>query len=227
MTSDYSSLLKRIGECCPVFVPVTPQRKTEAEAPAFENLRMSPLRNTVLLQYLAKRGIPADIASEECVEVHYSIRGRENFSVGFRSRSGGIELRNPYFKGAVSPKDITCIRRDNGNRVNDTVLVFEGFMDYLSYLTLKRGFPVPDCVVLNSASNLPKAMDVLKGYSHVRCFLDNDRTGRNATQEIIRQCGKVSDMAVHYMPHKDLNEFLMARLGIAARLQKKEERNNG
>lgn len=208
-------------------VPVTPQRQPVVGPPAFENLRISPLCNTLLLGYLAQRGIPADIAARECVEVHYNIHGKRNFSIGFRSRSGGLELRNPYFKGSVSPKDITCIERNTENSVNTKVLVFEGFIDYLSYLTLKRGHPVPDCVVLNSASNLPKAMDILKRYSHVCCFLDNDRTGRDATQEIRRQCEKVSDMAVHYMPHKDLNEFLISRLGITATGQKKKEQKKG
>lgn len=195
-------------------MPLPSSRVSRPESPAFEEVRISPLRNTALLGYLAGRGIPADIASRECVEVHYRIRGKRNFAVGFKSRSGGLELRNPYFKGAISPKDITYVRRGTDEKDRSTVLVFEGFMDYLSYLTLKRGQPVPDCVVLNSVANLPKAMDILKEYGHVCCFLDNDKTGQTATCEIKRQCGKVSDKAVHYLPHNDLNEFLQERLKI-------------
>lgn len=110
-------------------------------ASAFEGLRVSPLKNTVLLDYLERRGIPSDIASRECVEVHYRMRGKWYFAVGFKNRKGGIEIRNPYFKGAVSPKDITHVSHNAGDRRQSPVLVFEGFMDYLSYLALKMGKP--------------------------------------------------------------------------------------
>lgn len=85
-------------------------------------------------------------------------------------------------------------------------------MDYLSYLALKNGQTVPDCVVLNSVTNLPKAVDILRSYGQVCCFLDNDEAGRKAVEEIGRLCEKVVDKAVHYLPHKDLNEFLQERI---------------
>lgn len=195
-----------------MFTPAAAPRKAVATPPAFEELRVSPLRSTVLLDYLAKRGIPSGIALEECVEVHYRTRGKWYFGIGFRNRKGGMEIRNPYFKGSTSPKDITHLRHESGGDGKMTVLVFEGFMDYLSYLALKQGQPVPDCVVLNSVGNLPGALDVLKGYGHVCCFLDNDDAGRRTTEEIRRRCGSVTDKAVHYLPHKDLNEFLQHRL---------------
>ena len=195
-----------------MFTPAQTPRKAAATPAAFEELRVSPLRNTVLLDYLAKRGIPSGIATRECVEVHYRTRGKWYFGIGFRNRKDGLEIRNPYFKGSTSPKDITHLRHGAGGNGKATALVFEGFMDYLSYLTLKQGKPVPDCVVLNSVGNLPGALDVLKGYGHVCCFLDNDDAGRKTTEEIRRRCGSVTDKAVHYLPHKDLNEFLQHRL---------------
>lgn len=193
-------------------MPAQASRKAADTPAAFEELRVSPLRNTVLLDYLAKRGILSGIATRECVEVHYRTRGKWYFGIGFRNRKGGLEIRNPYFKGSTSPKDITHLRHGSGGNGKTTVLVFEGFMDYLSYLALKQGKPVPDCVVLNSVGNLPGALDVLKSYGHVCCFLDNDDAGRKTTEEIRRKCGSVTDKAVHYLPHKDLNEFLQHRL---------------
>ena len=35
---------------------------------------------------------------------------------------------------------------------------------------------------------------------------------KKAVEEIGRQCEKVIDKAVHYLPHKDLNEFLQERI---------------
>ena len=67
-------------------------------------------------------------------------------------------------------------------------------------------------MVLNSVANLPKAVDILKSYGQVCCFLDNDETGRKAVEEIGKLCEKVTDKAVHYLPHKDLNEFLQERI---------------
>lgn len=118
----------------------------------------------------------------------------------------------PLFQGFDLPKGHHASQAWSRGNGKATALVFEGFMDYLSYLTLKQGKPVPDCVVLNSVGNLPGALDVLKGYGHVCCFLDNDDAGRKTTEEIRRQCGSVTDKAVHYLPHKDLNEFLQHRL---------------
>lgn len=210
--TDIPTVLQRIGSDFPAFRPVPSPAKGRTVASAFEELRVSPLKNTVLLDYLGTRGIPSDIASRECVEVHYRMRGKWYFAVGFKNRKGGLEIRNPYFKGAVSPKDITYVSHNAVDRRQSSVLVFEGFMDYLSYLALKKGQAVPDCVVLNSVANLPKAVDILRSYGQVCCFLDNDEAGRKAVEEIGRQCEKVIDKAVHYLPFKDLNEFLQERI---------------
>lgn len=104
-------------------------------ASAFEELRVSPLKNTVLLDYLGTRGIPSDIASRECVEVHYRMRGKWYFAVGFKNRKGGLEIRNPYFKGAVSPKDITHVSHNTGDRRQSSVLVSRGLW------TISRTWP--------------------------------------------------------------------------------------
>ena len=210
-----------------MFTPYAAPRKAAATPQAFEEMRISPLRNTVLLDYLAKRGIPSGIATRECVEVHYRTRGKWYFGIGFKNRKGGLEIRNPYFKGSTSPKDITYLRHVPKGDGRTTVLVFESFMDYLSYLTLKQGRPVPDCVVLNSVGNLPAALDVLKGYGHICCFLDNDDAGRKTTEEIRRQCGSVTDKAAHYLPHKDLNEFLQHRLKKAVETRAEPKLENG
>lgn len=219
--------MKGIEGHFPVSTPATAPRRAAATPPAFEELCVSPLRNTVLLDYLAKRGIPSGIAARECVEVHYRMRSKWYFGIGFGNRKGGLEIRNPYFKGSTSPKDITHLRHGMQGDGKTTVLVFEGFMDYLSYLALKQGKLVPDCVILNSVGNLPGALDVLKGYGHVCCFLDNDDAGRKTTEEIRQQCGSVTDKAAHYLPHKDLNEFLQHRLKKAVETRAEQKQGSG
>lgn len=59
-------------------------------------------------------------------------------------------------------------------------------MDFLSHLTMKGKETAP-CLVLNSVSNLPRAIAYLneKGSDSVRAFLDNNQAGRQALQSII------------------------------------------
>lgn len=208
-TTNIPDTLRMIASDFPVYHPVTRPQKARPVTPSFEGLRCSPLKNTVLLDYLSKRGISPDIACRECVEVHYRNHGKWYFAVGFHNRNGGLEIRNAYFKGATSPKDITIVK---GRESRSNCLVFEGFMDYLSYLTLKAGTGISDCIVLNSVNNLPKALDVLKEYDRIHCFLDNDDAGRRSVEEIRKHCRQVCDKSVYYLPHKDLNEFLQARI---------------
>ena len=113
------------------------------------------------------------------------------FAIGFPNMAGGYEVRNRYFKGCVAPKDITHIRQQGEPR--DTCFVFEGFLDFLSFLTIRQrespGMPCTDWqdyVILNSTANTDKALYPLAGYGHIHCMLDNDEAGRKAV-EAIRQ----------------------------------------
>lgn len=180
----------------------------------FEDITVKPLANVALLQFLAERQIPAAMAQPLCQEVYYKLSGKPYFAIGFGNESGGYELRNKYFKGCLSPKSITIT--GNGK---PSCCVFEGFMDYLSYLTLKLRYNIPqsqlkerDYIVLNSIVNVPKVLDRLEQYEQVFCFLDNDLSGINALDEIQKRCGyRMSDQSVHYREYKDLNDYLCGR----------------
>lgn len=66
--------------------------------------------------------------------------------------------------------------------------------------------------MLNSVSNLAKALTLLDGYGHIYCFLDNDAAGKRALEELGRKFGpRMHDMAPFYGGHKDLNEYLVER----------------
>lgn len=175
------------------------------EQPTFENVAVSKLDSPALLKYLAERGIPRNIAQRWCVQVNYRLHGKDYYAIGFENSAHGFELRNPFYKGSYPPKHITHI--GNGNpRCN----VFEGFIDFLSgvRLGINDGF---DAVVLNSVSNIGKALTVLPDYSVIACYLDNDEAGRAALARLRREMGdKIMDKSALYPDHKDLNEFLVA-----------------
>ena len=175
------------------------------EEPTFENVEVSRLESHVLLRYLADRGIPKEIAQRYCVQVDYELHGKRYYAVGFRNNANGYELRNPFFKGSYPPKHITIIANGNA-RCN----VFEGFIDFLSAecLGYNDGF---DTVVLNSVSNLQKAIPALGDYTVIQCYLDNDTAGRAALARLQREFGnKVTDKSALYPNHKDLNDYLMS-----------------
>ncbi|MDH6309012.1 DNA primase [Dysgonomonas sp. PFB1-18] len=170
-------------------------------------LSVSSLSNLSLLDYLKKRCISIDIAKEHCKEVHYSVNYKPYFAIGFRNDSAGWVLRSEPFKGCTS-MDIRTLRNDPDNQA---CLVFEGFMDYLSYLTLKNiQSAKQDVVILNSVINMPKTVEFIKQHPAIYTYLDNDDSGRKATEEIKKLCETVYDRSANYIPCKDLNEYLVS-----------------
>lgn len=175
------------------------------EEPTFENVRVSRLESPALLKYLADRGIPRDIAQRYCVQVDYRLHGKDYYAIGFENNAYGFELRNPFFKGSYPPKHITHIANGNA-RCN----VFEGFIDFLSAERL--GFnDGNDSVVLNSVSNVTKAITPFADYTVIQCYLDNDAAGRAALARLRREFGdRVMDKSALYPDNKDLNDYLMS-----------------
>ena len=166
---------------------------------------MRPLQDARLLGYLKERGINAHVAIPNCEEVRYRVHSKRYYAIGFRNEAGGLELRNRFFKGCIPPKDISLKR--NGS---DVCAVFEGFMDYLSAMQL--GIIASDCLVLNSVSNVEKALKVLGVYRRIECYLDNDDAGRRTLERLRTDFGeKVIDRSSLYADHKDLNEFLLSK----------------
>ena len=186
--------------------PVTPTNQEQR----IKILSTTPLIHPALLNYLSKqRCIAPDIAKHYCSEVHYSIAGKPYFAIGFKNDAGGWELRNAWFKGSSTPKSITTI-----NNNSDTVMVFEGFIDFLSYLSLK-GSPSPriNTTVLNSVANLRKAIPFLKTHKTVHAFLDNDEAGRKSLANLhdLLPDADVVDQTAFYRNYKDLSDYWQAK----------------
>ena len=206
-------------------------------------LGVKPLSHPKLLEYLQDRGINKDIAKSVCNEVHYEIKGRKYFAIGFKNINNGYEIRNTYFKGCIPPKDITIINNNTGkyecknvliqeydntstqayenvctqvykkdviHRHNNTstVNLFEGFMDYLSLLTLQPSQANVSAVVLNSVNNLDRAIPFISKHSKINSFLDNDDVGRVALTKLQSLKLPVEDISGRYSNFKDLNDYL-------------------
>lgn len=203
-TQNISEVIRMMSRS--TVIPTRPTQQTPCqESCPFEDIEIRELTHPALLKYLSSRGISSAVAIGQCVEIHYKRGGRNYFAIGFKNDAGGYELRNPYFKGCIAPKAITTMA-NYGTECH----VFEGFMDYLSYLVL---YDKCDAVVLNSIVNIPQALPVLERYSQVFCHLDNDAAGRMGTLQIATALGKkCADMAHEYEGNKDLNEYLMSNV---------------
>ena len=84
---------------------------------------------------------------------------------------------------------------------------YEGFWDFLSYLTLQKiEMTQYDVAVLNSVANVQKSLAFLAGHRNIFAYLDNDESGRRAVQVIKSSCFSVDDRSVKYAACKDLND---------------------
>lgn len=214
-------LLERIAKQTPhphtdSHVPFSFCRQSVSE-PMYRHLQVMELSSPALLSYLQERGINTELAKRECRELHFENKGKPYFAIGFPNMAGGYEVRNRYFKGCVAPKDITHIRQQGEAR--SMCYLFEGFMDYLSFLTIRvRNNPqyprltTQDYIILNSVSNLAKAEGILADYSRIGCFLDNDTAGQIAVRDLRTKFGeRMIDNSVCYRGYKDLNDYLCRR----------------
>jgi len=137
--------------------------------------------------------------------ISYEVRGRHYQAIGFANLSGGYELRDDKtFKGTIAPKDITPIFTDRA----EPVCIFEGFMDFLSFLSMKEEI-TNHCLVMNSVSNVARTIRYLndRHLTHIHAFLDNDEAGWRTVQDFIKAGFHVEDMNIHYKDFKDLNEY--------------------
>ena len=174
-----------------------------------------------LIEYAQSRCISKEILDRYCDEVTYSVSsklGSSFFAIGFKNNSGGYVLRSKVAK-ICSSSDVTTLGPD-GNltmEVNSKkVAVFEGFIDFLSLLSYnEKQEPGHDCCILNSVSNLEKALPWIVGHTNIMIFTDNDNAGRDTYQRITDYVSDsaeevcIYDMAELYKGHKDLNDKLV------------------
>lgn len=209
-STDLRYLMRCIANSYPVPSAQTvassfPQRHS---APSVEQFEVVPLEHRALVAYLQERGIPAHIAMANCKEANYSVNDKSYFAVAFENVSGGWELRNRYFKGCKGRKDISYLpwARDGPSA---ECAMFEGFIDYLSALTLGL-ISGADAIILNSVVNVNKAVPYLKDYRTINCYLDNDTAGQTALSELTAIYGPiVIDRSTLYSEFNDSNDFLV------------------
>jgi len=182
------------------------QKPLQEQEPAIKIHAIRPIISSSLMSYLIQRKISLDIAKKWLKELDISFTyGKHPDKVytvlGWRNDSSGFEIRTSFFKLSNSPKNITTIK----GSVHDRVLLFEGWPDYLTYLSMWGEQPY-DTIVLNSVSFLPSIIPMIRG-KIIHSYLDNDAAGDDAVALLRTESFKVIDCRISYKGNKDLNEY--------------------
>lgn len=184
----------------------------EKTSTGFEISSVGKITNLALIYYLQTRNIDLAIARQYLKEIifHPVHQKKAYFALGFPCWVQGYEARNKHFKGFVGHwKTITTFNLEQA----ETITVFEGFLDFLAYLTYQQTKKLTSGVmVLNSTTFRRKALEVIQTTkaSKVYLFLDNDWPGRQATkflQNQLKDQVTIVDCSQLYPSHKDFNDY--------------------
>lgn len=166
---------------------------------------IKPITDPDLLDYFVNERCISEVALQaNCSEILYiSPGGTTKKAVGFKNNRGGWELRSRDWKGGTAPKGVTEFKFDESGRC----YLFEGFSDYLSWLTLNGlSKPKDNVVVMNSIV----FWDRVK-YDCVIYYGDNDNGG-NLCKDNLKGAGKiVNDMRWKYNELNDVNQYLVEK----------------
>lgn len=132
----------------------------------------------------AERGINTELAKRECREVRYLTDGKPYFAVGFLSRSGGYEIFNKFFKGCIASRTLPTYGRNSRRRPATSSwaswITFPSLTLRLERCPDRCDLDWQDYIVLNSTSNLSKAIRPLGDYERIHYLLDNDKAGNGS-----------------------------------------------
>lgn len=181
---------------------------------SLSNIRVQPLNHYVLLKYLKEvRGINASIAKKYLRLVWYDNKQRKDlFAIGWMNDSGSFELRSAGkhdFKAITGKKDISTIIN---NADTKTAYIFEGMLDFLSALMMKKQMYLEGTVyVLNTTSLIKRLISELEKneFELVHTFFDNDNAGKEAESKLLELYSNSSTIRsqTFYNDFLDVNEY--------------------
>ena len=195
------------------FQPQNSIQKQNSLKQNYQITEIKELQNENLKDYLQQRGLSTKVYPL-VKEIHFRIDQKNLYAIGFENLSGGWELRNSFYKGSLLKKDISILNFNNEshsqNETGKRIVVFEGFMDALSFVEMKP-FYKGDVLVMNSISLLNRTKEYLKNYSEINLFLDNDKAGETCKNSILKSFSEAKDHSEIYALHKDLNDYLKSK----------------
>lgn len=133
---------------------------------------------------------------------------KDFFAAGWPNENDGWEVRNKYFQGCLGHKGLSFIEGHE-----DELVVFEGYMDYLSW-KFENEDAVPSVLVLNSLSLLPAGINRARKFEYIETYFDRDKAGLKASCDFKAALPMAKDRSNIYLGFKDYNEKLMDELKV-------------
>ena len=190
-----------------------PPQKIISKNKNYKILKINDLKHKSLINYLKLRCIDIDIAQKYCKEIYWETSsGSTIFAIAFENISGGYAVRNAFYKGDLITKNISLVN-NNLNKVK----IFEGFIDFLSFLSDKNTNKSSDFIILNSVAFIQGLQKnsfiyaLLSKYSSIECFFDNDLAGHNCFNQIESFFPMAIDKSNLYSGFHDYNDFLLRK----------------
>jgi len=190
----------------------------ENQSFSYEVIRIMPHDNNFILsRYLENRGLN-DIANGRLSTVYYRNKNdpedeRTFYALGWQNEQKNWEIATANgFKSSIGPKEISIIPGLSGH-----IAMFEGYLDYLSWLKLDPIEILPTVIVLNSISMLNRAIEWATNIPKIDIYFDNDEPGMRSTRELLIKLPQATDRSNEYTGYKDYNERLVAELKEATR----------
>lgn len=211
----FQEVLEKIVNTCESLVPYLSaannyKRQQMAEKkPNYKILDIKDLgSNAAIGSYLESRGI-SGVAKGRLKEIYYCVedddKKRSNFfAAGWQNEQGAWEVRNLYFKGCLGHKAISYIPNSPKR-----LAVFEGFFNYLSWLT-KNPLVDDSVLVLNSLSLLQPGILKARDLRDIALYFDNDPSGWQATKDFNAAIPWARDCAGIYTGYNDYNDLIVA-----------------
>lgn len=165
--------------------------------------------NFVLSKYLDERGVK-DVAEGLIWEIYFTNqadtdKNKKFYGIGWQNRKGNWEITNSKrFKTCIGDKDISVV-----SGTDNHVVVFEGFIDYLSWKKLAAPAVLPTAIVLNSITMIGRAESLLHTFGKIDLYLDNDEPGSQCTNILKKTFPHAIDRRNEYHKYKDYNEKLL------------------
>ena len=169
------------------------------------------IKHPALVQYYHDRGISDKIAKQYLREIHYlTTSGANMFAIGIPA-GDGFEVSSSLGVGkAYVGEHASYTHLNIGATV--TVLVFEGFIDALSFISKYSEYANHSIIILNSTKHATAILSELKQYSTIELWLDKDSSGDTATDIISEAFPQtIQDMRTELNNFNDVNDWIRGK----------------
>ena len=179
-------------------------QKLENLSKNYEIIEIKNIQHPAILEYLRERKVGNQ--TQFLDEIHYRMKDKNYFGIGFKNDSGGYEIRSKYSKICLGRKDVSTIKNRAGS-----LRIFEGFFDFLSFKSIEKSLEKrpSDYLILNSVSMISKIKNAIENYENIELYFDNDEAGNRAVEIIRSENKNAEDCRVLYSDFKDLNDWMI------------------